>query len=118
MFNYSIKVHVLPQSYGKLIGFASLIIDETMQVDGWRIIDGVNGLFATPPQHQGKGKDEEGNEVTRWYDDVRFLGENAENIKEEIKKNIIEEFSKQRNTGSKQVTAQAQQEANKSSSLW
>ena len=60
MFSYTVKVNPLPRPLGKIVGFASLLIDDVLEVNGFRIINGQKGLFVSPPQHKGKGKDENG----------------------------------------------------------
>ena len=89
MFSYTVKVNQLPRPLGKFVGFASLVIDDVLEVNGFRIINGQKGLFVSPPQHKGKGKDENGNEVDKWYDDVRFIGEQSEDVSKEIKESRV-----------------------------
>lgn len=74
------------------MGFASLVIEDSLEVHGFRIINGAKGLFVSPPQHKGKGTDEAGNEIEKWYDDVRFVGDNYEQVRDEVKNSIIEAF--------------------------
>ena len=92
MFSYTVKVNKLQNPLGKIVGFASLVIEDSIEVHGFRIINGAKGLFVSPPQHKGKGTDESGNEIEKWYDDVRFVGDNYEQVREEIKNSIIEAY--------------------------
>ena len=83
------------------MAFGSLVIDEVFEVGGFRIIDGANGLFVSPPQH--KGKDKEGNDT--WYDDARFIGETREDVRDEIYKSFIEAYSPGASATSSQASA-------------
>ena len=105
-------MNALKNPIGKIVGFASLIIDEVLEVQGFRIIEGSKGLFVSPPQHKGKGKDDEGNEVDTWYDDVRFLGDNSEEISKEIKQAILDNYLQKRGQSSRATAAQAQSSVN------
>ena len=69
MFNYSVRVFPIKSPKSKLVGFASLLIEEVLQVDGFKIFDGTNGIFVKAPSHEGKNKDGE----RTWYDDVKFI---------------------------------------------
>ena len=112
MFSYTARINPLKNPIGKIVGFASLIIDEVFEVNGFRIIEGSKGLFVSPPQHKGKGKDDEGNEVDTWYDDVRFLGDNSEEISKEIKQAILDNYLEKRGQSSRATAAQAQSSLN------
>ena len=92
-----------------------MILDEVMEVQGFRIIEGSKGLFVSPPQHKGKTKDESGNEVDTWFDDVRFLGENSEEVSKEIKQSILDTFLQQKGSASRATAAQAQSAVNETS---
>jgi DNA-binding cell septation regulator SpoVG len=109
MFSYSIRIKRIPNPRGKIVAFASITIDEVFQFDGFKVIDGSKGLFVSHPQH--KGKDKEGNDT--WYDDARFVGDQADGVKQEIHKAIIHEYN---STGGNQYenraqTAQSNQQA-------
>ena len=112
MFSYTARVNALKNPIGKIVGFASLVLDEVLEVQGFRIIEGSKGLFVSPPQHKGKGKDDEGNEVDTWYDDVRFLGENSEEIGKEIKQAILDSYLQKKGQNSRATAAQAQSSVN------
>jgi stage V sporulation protein G len=113
MFSYSIRIKRIPNPRGKIVAFASITIDEVFQFDGFKVINGSKGLFVSHPQH--KGKDKEGNDT--WYDDARFVGDTAKDLKEEIHRAIINEYN---NSGGNQYqnraqTAQSNQEASSKS---
>jgi len=112
MFNYAIEIRKLSKPMGKLMGFASLKIDDVMKIEGFRILDGTKGLFCAPPSHQGKGKNDAGETVPTWYDDITFGGEDGVAIKEEIYKNIVEAYLKESGSTAKQDAAQAQANVN------
>lgn len=96
-FNYDVEVHPF-NSAGKTVAFVKLIIEGVISIDGFKIINGSNGLFVSAPQHKGKGKDEAGNETVAWYDDVRFLGDKPEgkfrtDFQDEIYKTMVERYN-------------------------
>tara|TARA_B100000029_G_scaffold504230_2_gene582690 strand:- start:379 stop:756 length:378 start_codon:yes stop_codon:yes gene_type:complete len=107
-------VNQLPRPLGKIVGFASLVIDDVLEVNGFRIINGQKGLFVSPPQHKGKGKDENGNEVEKWYDDVRFIGDQSEDISKEIKESILSSFNSNSVTSDRASAASAHAQTNAS----
>lgn len=112
MFSFTSKINPLDPPLGKMVAFATLVIDDVLEVQGFKIINGAKGLFVSPPQHKGKGKDEDGNTIEKWYDDVRFVGEDREVVAEEIKRNMIETFQAQQGTNSRAAAARSQSDAN------
>ncbi|MBM08065.1 MAG: hypothetical protein CMF69_00575 [Magnetovibrio sp.] len=114
MFSYTIKVNRLPRPLGKIVGFASILIDDVLEVNGFRIINGAKGLFVSPPQHKGKGKDEAGNEIEKWYDDVRFVGDTSEDVSKEIKESILTSYNEATGAASRTTAAQSQVQVNAS----
>lgn len=91
MFSYSFKIRRI-NSASKLKAFVTIIIDDVMEVDGFKIIDGSKGLFVSPPSHKGT-VNEDGQQVEKWFDDVRFVGESGMDVGDEIKRAIIEQFN-------------------------
>lgn len=89
MFSYSIKVNKLKNPAGKIVAFAALLIDDVLEVHGFRVINGSKGLFVSPPQHLGKVKNEAGQLEDKYFDDVRFVGDNWQEVSDEIKAAII-----------------------------
>ena len=120
MFSYTINVNALKAPVGKIMGFATLIIDETLEVHGFRIINGSKGLFVSPPQHKGKWKNPETKqEEEKWYNDVNFVGDSYEAARDEVYGAIITEYEKAKGSSSKGEAASAQQAENaKSKPLW
>ena len=107
MFSYSVRIKKIQNPKGKIVAFASLIIDDVMEIDGFKVINGSNGLFVSAPQH--KGKDKDGGDT--WYEDVRFVGDSKDAVKEEVHKAVIAAFN--RSGGStRAAAAQSQVAAN------
>jgi len=90
MFSYTVKVRKINSS--KLKGVASLVIDNVMEIDGFKIIDGSNGLFVSVPSHKGSIV-EDGVKVEKYFDDVRFPGEQGQEVSQEIKQAILNEYN-------------------------
>jgi DNA-binding cell septation regulator SpoVG len=92
MFSYSFKIRKL-NTPSKLKAFVSIVIDDVMEVDGFKIVDGSNGLFVSAPSHKGTVM-EDGVKVEKYFDDVRFVGEEGIAISNELSKllflNIIQ----------------------------
>lgn len=139
MFNYSVKVFKIQNPKSKLVGFASLLIEDVIQVDGFKIFDGSNGIFVKVPSHEGKNKDGE----RAWYDDVKFIADDGKPVdfkdkestaalcRDEIFKSIVDAYnsnqpSESNSSNNSSTTrgdaARAQSENNKSQSsrrpLW
>lgn len=90
MFSYRIKVRKINSA--KLKGVASLVIDDVIEIDGFKIIDGSKGLFVSVPSHKGTIM-EDGVKVEKYFDDVRFPGEQAQEVGNEIKQAILAEYN-------------------------
>lgn len=90
MFSYRIKVRKINSP--KLKGVATLTIDDVLEVDGFKIIDGSKGLFVSVPSHKGTIM-EDGVKVEKYFDDVRFPGEQGAEISQEIKQAILSEYN-------------------------
>ena len=113
MFSYAIKIKKVRNPKGKIMAFASLIIDDVLEVDGFKVIDGSKGVFVSAPQH--KGKDKEGNDS--WFEDVRFIGDETtrDTVKTEIHKAIIPEYQKLEGTSNRATAAQSHAAVNEGS---
>jgi len=90
MFSYRIKVRKINSA--KLKGVATVIIDDIMEIDGFKIIDGSKGLFVSVPSHKGSVM-EDGIRVDKYFDDVRFPGEQGQDVAQEIKQAILHEYN-------------------------
>ena len=61
-----------------------------MEVTGFKVFNGANGLFARPPQHTDGKVDDDGKQI--WWDDVRFIGENGQAFRDQVQASIIEAY--------------------------
>jgi len=91
MFSYEVKVRQV--NAGKMKGVASVVVDGLIEVEGFKIYEGSKGLFVSNPSHKGKGKDEQGNEIEKYYDDVRAVGDQGEELLEEIKQEMLKQYA-------------------------
>jgi DNA-binding cell septation regulator SpoVG len=92
MFSYSISVRPLNNQNSKLKAFVTVTIDDIMDIEGFKIIDGSNGLFVSVPSHKGTVT-EDGVSVEKYFDDVRFKGEDGTSFAEELKSSIINQYN-------------------------
>lgn len=92
MFSYSFKIRKLNKPNSKLKAFVTLVIDNLVEIHGFKIIEGSNGLFVTPPSHKGTVM-EDGNTVEKYFDDVTFVGDEGMEVSKEIKQSIINEYT-------------------------
>lgn len=100
MFNYSFNIRKL-NSGSALKAFVTLIIDDVMSIDGFKIVNGRNGLFVSVPSHKGTVT-EEGQQVEKYFDDVRFLGDSGIEVANEIKNAMLDAYHNQDNSSSQQ----------------
>ena len=123
MFSYSVKVRKIQKQGINLKAVACLTIDNVMEIDSIKIINGSNGLFVSWPSHKGQVV-EDGQTVERWFNDIRFPGDEGKNVKDEISEAILKEYNKESSptTSSTQqvdtaraAAAKAQQTVNSSS---
>lgn len=105
MFSYSFKIRPL-NNPSKLKAFVTIVIDDVLEVDGFKIIDGSKGLFVSAPSHKGT-VNEDGQQVEKWFDDVRFVGDNAMDIADEIKRAIIDQYNTNSYTSNRSTAASA-----------
>ena len=90
MFSYSIKLRKINSP--KLKGVATVTLDNIMEVDGFKVIEGSKGLFVSVPSHKGTIV-EDGQKVEKYFDDVRFPGEQGQEFAEELKRAILDEYN-------------------------
>jgi DNA-binding cell septation regulator SpoVG len=90
MFSYSIFVRKINNP--KLKGVATVTIDDVMDLEGFKIIDGTKGLFVSVPSHKGTVV-EDGNKVEKYFDDIRFKGELGKEFADELKSAIINAYN-------------------------
>lgn len=92
MFSYTISVRPLKNPNSKLKAFVTVTIDDIMDLEGFKIIDGSKGLFVSVPSHKGTVM-EDGVSVEKYFDDIRFKGEDGSSFAEELKASIINEYN-------------------------
>jgi stage V sporulation protein G len=92
MFSYSISVRPLNNQNSKLKAFVTLTIDDIMDIEGFKVINGSNGLFVSVPSHKGTVM-EDGVSVEKYFDDVRFKGDEGTSFADELKASIIAEYN-------------------------
>lgn len=91
MFSYDIKVRKINSS-SNLKAFVTLVIEGIVEVDGFKVINGKNGLFVSVPSHKGTVM-EDGVKVEKYFDDVRFVGEPGIEFSNELKSAILEAYN-------------------------
>lgn len=91
MFSYEVNLRKINKPGLKIKGVASIIIDGVMSIDGFKIIEGSKGLFVSVPNHKGSVM-EDGVKVDKYFDDVRFLGEEGTLFGQELKEAILSEY--------------------------
>ena len=110
MFSYSISVRPLNNSNSKLKAFVTVTIDNILDLEGFKIIDGSKGLFVSVPSHKGTVM-EDGVSVEKYFDDVRFRGEDGISFAEELKASIINEYNNYTPPSSNSTTSNASRAA-------
>lgn len=91
MFSYSVNVRRINSS-SNFKAVASLVIEGLMEIDGFKIINGRNGLFVSMPSHKGEVM-EDGVKVEKYFDDIRFRGEEGLALSNEIKQAILAAYN-------------------------
>jgi DNA-binding cell septation regulator SpoVG len=91
MFSYDVKIRKI-NSTSNLKAFVTLVIEGLVEIDGFKIIDGKNGLFVSMPSHKGTVM-EDGVKVEKYFDDVRFLGEKGIEFSNELKTSILNVYN-------------------------
>ena len=121
MFSYSIKVRKIQKTGINLKAVVCLVIDGVMEIDSIKIINGSNGLFVSWPSHKGQVV-EDGVTVDRWFNDIRFPGDEGKALKDELSEAILKEYGssdsvptdKQQVDTARTAAAKAQQQVNSS----
>ena len=111
MFNYTVKVYPIQNPKSKILAYASLLIEGCFEVTGFKVFNGAHGLFVKPPQHKGRNKQGE----EEWFDDARFVGETAKEIREEVYSTIVSSYNSNVRNSSQTTTANLQSNINQSS---
>lgn len=114
-FDYDVTIHPIPNPSGKTTAFARLEIkwdnDQSVVMNGFKIVEGANGAFVSPPQSKGKKVDENGSPI--YYDDIRFLGTKGEGefrtaLQDEVYKLMIQKYKELSAHNSRGQAASAQ----------
>ena len=92
MFSYEIRIRKISNPNLKIKAVASLIVDGIMSIEGFKVINGSKGLFVSVPNHKGTIM-EDGVKVDKYFDDVRFLGEEGVSVSQEIKDSILQAYN-------------------------
>lgn len=92
MFNYSVKVNRIKNPRGKMVAFASLVIEDVLEVRGFKIFNGAKGYFVSPPSKQDR------NDPTKWHNDIFWHEEGEKDgwngpVATEIYNAMINEFT-------------------------
>lgn len=66
----SAKVNLIKQPQGSLKAYATLVIDNLIELNGFRVIEGSKGLFAAAPQTKGNKPGEDGKD--QYFDNIRY----------------------------------------------
>ena len=75
--NFTAKINMISNPRGSLRAFATLIVNDVVAINGFRVLEGSKGTWAAPPQKKGSKPDPEtGKDI--YYDEVRFLEDKAE----------------------------------------
>ena len=86
MFSYSIRVRRINSP--KLKAVAVVTIEDLIDIEGFKIINGSKGLFVSVPSHKGTVQ-EDGVSVEKYFDDIRFPGEAGKEFGDELKAAIL-----------------------------
>lgn len=96
MFSYDAKVFPLPNElkFGNstVKARASLIIDEVLEIQNFRVMETNDELWVAMPSVKGNKPDENGK--FKYYDEIRFLDPRAEGEKSSPAQREIQEFIK------------------------
>lgn len=111
MFSYSVSVRRINNPNSKLKAFATVTIDDLLDLEGFKVIDGAKGLFVSVPSHKGNVV-EDGISVEKYFDDIRFKGEEGIAFAEELKSSIISEYSNSNSQTTKKPNRAAAAAAN------
>jgi DNA-binding cell septation regulator SpoVG len=111
MFSYDVKVFPF-KSQSKARAFASIVIEGVMEVKGFKVFEGANGLFVSAPSREGK-PDADGKK--QYYPDVVFLdtpeeGKRKTPFEQELEQAIIAKYKEVTAGGGRQNAASAQRE--------
>ena len=91
MFSYEVSLRRI-KSQSKMRAIASVTLDGVMTIDGFKVIEGSKGYFVSVPNHKGTIM-EDGVKVDKYFDDIRFPGEEGLAFGQELKAAILNEYN-------------------------
>lgn len=100
------KVFVLKDSTSKMRAFGTIVIDELIELDGFKVFEGAKGLFVAVPSTLSKKTGEDGKPI--YYDNIKFTDVDEEGksaAKDEISSIILEAYNKQISSNTRTTTA-------------
>ena len=116
MFSYDVVVRPIQSPKGSLRAYANLIIDEVVEVCGFKVLESRKGdLFVSAPQTKSNKQDENGKDI--YYNDVRFLDSKTNEddwrtpLEDEIFKAILAKYEEVRGQSARGSAASAQASA-------
>ena len=114
--NYTVRVFPLQNPTSKLLAYANIVIEEFMEVKGFKIFQGPKGAFVKAPSKPSKDKN---TGETVWWDDVIFHEDTPEGAfmgprQKEIFEQILVEFNNKNATNTRAQAAQRHAEENTS----
>jgi len=116
-YSFSAQVNLTGDQSSKLKAYATLIVeldsDTKIAMNGFRVIEGSNGLFVTPPQTKGKDQDENGKD--KYFNNIRFLEPKEEGkdkwrgpVEDQAMKAVLEAYGRAVGEGDRHSAASAQ----------
>ena len=114
MFSYDVKVRKI-NSASNLKAFVTLVVEGVLEIDGFKVINGKNGLFVSVPSHKGSVM-EDGQKVEKYFDDVRFVGEPGIEFSNELKTSILDAYNGSSSSSSSKTPSPSQSDAVKAKS--
>lgn len=92
--SFSARINRVKNPNGPTKAFAILVVNDLIEIDGFRVVEGPKGLFVGVPNEPGKTPKEDGS--TQYFDKVRFLDANEKGFSETrdlIQQTILEVYS-------------------------
>lgn len=94
-----------------MVAWASLVLDDLVEVKNFKIFNGSNGLFVSAPSKKSDKQDENGKDI--YYNDVRFLGDKPEGVwqtdfQKEVFAAMVDEFTKAEPADTRATAAKTQ----------
>ena len=90
-----VRAYPITEPKGNTVAFASVTINDMIAINGIRVVDGANGLFAAMPQ----AKDNNGE-----FRDIAFPV--TKELRQQLNKAILDEYNAQKNQPEKESVKQ------------